>query len=466
MAGSHVKRSAFWMGQVCALSCLKCEDFYEGSPSCTLAADSLGRFHFNFSSRCSAAIAMEASFCAHVAPSLPEAFLFMDVALKHVASFGGTTCFDDFWGQGSSDRLLKASLDVLQGLGAPSHRKHSCEGRRPKINFSNGNLPLITCLVPIVWPCQEAFLHAIHDTFGQDCDELRFFVSASSIEGDLKRLPRTVSLVNLREDYPVVPPDDDAFHRETGHRPQHDSFNTIIKLLHMLRWEAERANESEQHWFCRLERDTFFLPENFRLLVVNEGLDASEAHYLGAREFFDLPRTGLVFNDGGPGICLSRRALLDLLPILRRLKYVEQPDFETCALATGHREDLMLAVCLREAQIFPSAVTTDVSGREWFSIRPLFGIPSHRPPIQHPRFDGTRHQEAWNFWTGRSHLYLPCIHHNIFWVVETPISFNSFKSVSMFYETWSLLKLPAAERFAKLGFPLELSGLQKQRLDR
>ena len=78
--------------------------------------------------------------------------------------------------------------------------------------------------------------------------------------------------------------------------------------LHMLRWAGEhRAGLGQvgQWWYCRLERDTFFIPENFRLLVTSERLDASKPHYLGVRQFLDLPRTGFVFNDGGPGVCLK-----------------------------------------------------------------------------------------------------------------------------------------------------------------
>ena len=70
--------------------------------------------------------------------------------------------------------------------------------------------------------------------------------------------------------YPAVPPDRAHFHRVSSARPAHAESNTILKLLHMLRWAAandESHPDREAYWFCRLERDTFFVPENFRLLV-------------------------------------------------------------------------------------------------------------------------------------------------------------------------------------------------------
>lgn len=234
--------------------------------------------------------------------------------------------------------------------------------------------------------------------------------------------------------------------------------------LHMLRWAGEhRAGVGQvgQWWYCRLERDTFFIPENFRLLVTSERLDASKPHYLGVRQFLDLPRTGFVFNDGGPGVCLSQAALSALHEVLLATpnELVEYPDFQSCALAKGHREDLMLAACLRQAQIFPFP-TTDILGREWFSIRPLMAVSAHQPP--HNSSGDTESPQAWNFWTGRGHLFLPCTQKLRQWIVEFGVSFNSFKQTSMFYETWGILNRTASDRWKSLGFTLELSGLRRK----
>ncbi|CAE8645754.1 unnamed protein product [Polarella glacialis] len=193
-------------------------------------------------------------------------------------------------------------------------------------------------------------MEAVLRTYGPDCDELRFFVATeqAELENDL--------MVDLHAAFHrAVIPDQDSFHRENSSQPAPSSANTIIKLLHMLRWAAEdhvrRHGPQEQWWFCRLERDTFFLPENFRLLVASARLDAKDAHYLGAREFTDVARVGLVFNDGGPGVCLSGGALLRLHAVLVQAPTLpgdQLPDFQSCAFAAGHREDIMLAACLRQ----------------------------------------------------------------------------------------------------------------------
>jgi len=121
----------------------------------------------------------------------------------------------------------------------------------------------------------------------------------------------------------------------------------------------------------------------------------------------------------------------------------------------------MLAACLRQVGVLPSALTTDAFGREWFSIRPMLGLPMHQPVLQHLFPGNASGNEAWNFWMGRGHLYLPCFEHIRIWVVEMPVSFNSFKNVSMFTEAKSILELDPQARQKRLGYALHLSGLRR-----
>ena len=62
----------------------------------------------------------------------------------------------------------------------------------------------------------------------QECDAVHFFISSTSEPNIMTAA--THSVINLHAWYPHVPPDDDTFHRETGHTPKHDNFNTIVQL--------------------------------------------------------------------------------------------------------------------------------------------------------------------------------------------------------------------------------------------
>lgn len=114
-----------------SFACSECDEVAsEWSPSwspCGLNADESGRFLFGFSTRCSAARVVEASICAARAfahGDVGKAFLFYDVALKYVASYGGTWCFDNSdWSNMfnvSSEELLWLQAQVLVDMGEPS----------------------------------------------------------------------------------------------------------------------------------------------------------------------------------------------------------------------------------------------------------------------------------------------------------------------------------------------------------
>ena len=245
---------------------------------CALTADAFGRFHVALGdvANCPATLSIEAALCAGSLRhrSWGAALIFYDVALQHIAASGGAWCFDSWWRRGpSAQEVFAAHGDVLmkilsQGpgpslVGTPIHslscpvqhglRSNDLEpfgqsiaqlelrawgqevsnaGRplwRGRV-LEGGLLPKVSCLVPLVWPSQEEFLTAILETYGADCDALRFFVSTPTTP-DVATT--NYSIVNLHAWYPHVPPDDESFHRPTGQTPPHDTFNTIVKLLHM-----------------------------------------------------------------------------------------------------------------------------------------------------------------------------------------------------------------------------------------
>ena len=41
----------------------------------------------------------------------------------------------------------------------------------------------------------------------------------------------------------------------------------------MLVYVSELFSETEAYWLCRLERDTYFFPSNFRKMVVDNKMD-------------------------------------------------------------------------------------------------------------------------------------------------------------------------------------------------
>eukprot|EP00397_Hematodinium_sp_SG-2012_P065239 GEMP01094332.1.p1 GENE.GEMP01094332.1~~GEMP01094332.1.p1 ORF type:complete len:144 (+),score=23.60 GEMP01094332.1:312-743(+) len=131
----------------------------------------------------------------------------------------------------------------------------------------------------------------------------------------------------------------------------------------------------------------------------------------------------------------------------------------------------MLGVCLRQADVYAANWTTDRRGREYFSIRSLRRLqegfqPPELPLIIEVSTDPPKcgqHCNPWDalynelpqavkehaverrenvmhHWIHRKSIYLPCMKKNARWVVDRPVSFNSFKNVSDFYEAKRLLR--------------------------
>mmetsp|Transcript_90233 Transcript_90233/g.243742 ORF Transcript_90233/g.243742 Transcript_90233/m.243742 type:complete len:251 (+) Transcript_90233:1-753(+) len=132
----------------------------------------------------------------------------------------------------------------------------------------------LSCLVPLVWPAERVFREAILRTYGPECDELRFFVAGDGVAAAAGGRGGFGEVIDLRATFPRLPRDRQEFHRVSAEGPSLGSANTIAKMLHMLLWAADEhgrlgrlgrtMSASEVWWFCRLERDTYFLPENFR----------------------------------------------------------------------------------------------------------------------------------------------------------------------------------------------------------
>ncbi|CAE8594671.1 unnamed protein product [Polarella glacialis] len=397
-------------------------------PRCGLGVDAAGHFRFEVETAwaeldCPAGVAAEAAVCAAAHQQRGEAelaLLFLDTALANVAASGGVRCFD----ASRSDMRLPCEHLAQQ----------AAEGTQAEIGLT-APLPLVSCLVPLVWPAQKGFMEAVLRTYGPDCDELRFFVATeqAELENDL--------MVDLHA----------AF-------PRSSNFSTCSGGLQKIMFGAtvRRSSGGSAAWrgtpssSLRTSGCWWFplrlLPASTRKMPTTSALASSRT----------WPESASSSTTAGQASASRAARCSGCMPCSCRRPPFQATSCPTSSPAPSLR-DIMLAACLRQAGILPSASSTDPLGREWFSIRPLRSIPHHTPfppaqvqpgGVQRPGFEG---QHSWNFWAGRAHLYVQCAHVNEFWVVDTPCSFNSFKNISMFDDAWALLRLPPSERRRELS---------------
>mmetsp|Transcript_3720 Transcript_3720/g.9027 ORF Transcript_3720/g.9027 Transcript_3720/m.9027 type:complete len:1065 (-) Transcript_3720:118-3312(-) len=245
---------------------------------------------------------------------------------------------------------------------------------------------------------------------------------------------------------------------------------------------AQASASASSFWTCRLERDTWFFPSNFRRLVSSRKLAVTDWHNLGVAHLYELWDGRRPWNDGGPGVCLSGGALDRLARFLWKMEdhlnteldgyYGLLPglDPEQCQpYAKGFREDKFLNACLSEARVFPDAfsiapplhvatvsdasaststsnmnVVRDEFGRDAFVIVPYERYYAYGFPVNNP-MRGWIHREnpSWNYFKGRTGQFLHCSGYpgrmpRLVWS-NFPVSFNSFKEIDWFYDMQRML---------------------------
>ncbi len=102
----------------------------------------------------------------------------------------------------------------------------------------------------------------------------------------------------------------------------------------------------------------------------------------------------------------------------------------------------------------------DEFGRDRFGIAPRWVDVHDRAkwaPPAHPTLSWTEQQgRSWNYWRGRSVFYLACLpvleRYGLPHMSPYPISFNSFKNVSWYYNTSREVEAIIATQ-ASLGIP-------------
>ena len=120
-------------------------------------------------------------------------------------------------------------------------------------------------------------------------------------------------------------------------------------------------------WICRLERDSYFLPANFRKAVLTVAAPHKGWHYFGVSQYYEAWNGERPWVDGGPGLCLSSGALARLSLYLTKIEhhfdeqfypgyYSDDPEHAVLCQPNllGHREDRMLSRCLSEAGVYPA----------------------------------------------------------------------------------------------------------------
>ena len=194
--------------------------------------------------------------------------------------------------------------------------------------------PRIWCLVPVVWPRDNALIDVLRKTWGAHCDVLKFAVDRRDyVKHNLAARTELAAL--------FMPLD-------LKHAAKPNVDHGWEKVWRM--WAAVGAKHaSEGDFFLKANTGTFVAVDNLRAFL--RYYDAEQKHYLG-HTILSKWRADNVKYNAAAGYVLSRASLVALAPKLAQMKAGGNSKRD-CTDHAGESEDVSLSVCLRAVGILP-----------------------------------------------------------------------------------------------------------------
>ena len=210
--------------------------------------------------------------------------------------------------------------------------------------------PRIWCLVPVVWPRDNALIDVLRKTWGVHCDVLKFAVDRRDYAKHnlAARTDLAAHFMPLDLKHAVKPNVDHGWE----------------KVWRM--WaEVGAKHAGEGDFFLKANTGTFVAVDNLRAFL--RYYDAEQKHYLG-HTILSKWRADNVKYNAAAGYVLSRASLVALAPKLAQLKAGGNARRD-CTDHAGESEDVSLSICLRALGILPGD-TLDSRGRQRFMMHP------------------------------------------------------------------------------------------------
>ena len=232
-----------------------------------------------------------------------------------------------------------------------------------------GNVQLhrMYCMVPSMYPKKVEQWKAIMETWGKQCDVLRFFVEAHpDTPHEYKFMGKTIPIIHLN----MV--------RNDAYKKKQPPCNDGMPCRHIWEkvWRAwvyvythpEELDSAD--WFFKIDDDTLVNPETVKRTILRKRWTPDEGFYFGHKLYHQPGGLQLI---AGAMTGLSRAALLKLVPLYQAMprEYGDRKNFKhgRCVDRDGATEEKTTSLCVRKAGIKPTH-TRDQYGREsvglWF----------------------------------------------------------------------------------------------------
>jgi hypothetical protein len=256
----------------------------------------------------------------------------------------------------------------------PTYSKVYDASNTPGVLRNNGAYAQnrIYCMVPFVW--RKDFYDIIMATWGKRCDQIYFFTDAVvNIKGEFVRdiitgdpesykpyweypegtFPDNVVFMNMTRSW------DGCTDKKTG-KPK------ICRHIWEKMWRSwvyvADNHIDRAEWFCKIDYDTFFFPENLQYYVQDyKKWDAkTQHHYFGHLLYY----RNII---SGSCACWSHKTLVEIADVYRKMpKGYMGDERNKCEDRSGATEEVTTSKCLRyELKVEPEEAIDD-NHRDFF----------------------------------------------------------------------------------------------------
>jgi hypothetical protein len=250
------------------------------------------------------------------------------------------------------------------------------------------------CMIPFIW--NPKIYHAIMSTWGQRCDTIHFLTDAmvgGELHGDHisfdtdgndnkdnnegpsptkpyweyppNTFPPNIKFINMTRSWDSCGV---TTNRRTGQSEQKVCRHIWEKMWRSWVYVAEH-HLTDAEWFCKVDYDTFFFPDNFKYFVrdVKDWDPLTEYHYFGHviqhRSRKDKPMVV------GASACWSRKTLKDIAQVYRDMpKGSTRGERGKCEDRAHATEEVTTSQCLRDHLHIEPEPARDDQLREYITI--------------------------------------------------------------------------------------------------
>ncbi|KAL7492893.1 hypothetical protein ACHAWT_002164 [Skeletonema menzelii] len=257
-------------------------------------------------------------------------------------------------------------------------------------NFKQYPHDRLYCMIPFIW--NYPIYTAIMSTWGQRCDTIHFLTDAmvgGQLNGDHisfdtngdsnseqqettkpyweyppNTFPSNVKFINMTRNWECPP----TFNRKTGRTEQ-----KVCRHIWEKMWRSwvyvDEHHSNDAEWFCKVDYDTFFFPDNFKYYVrdVKDWDPVGDYHYFGHviehRKRKDAPMVV------GASACWSQKTLKDIAQVYRNMpKGSTKGERGKCEDRAHATEEVTTSQCLREHLNIEPEAARDDQMREYITI--------------------------------------------------------------------------------------------------